>query len=338
MRECCRLWERHGYRMKQIKEDLKNKTFHSVYLLYGEEDYLKRMYRDRLKSAVLGDGDEMNYTYFEGKDIDFPSLREAANTLPFFSDYRIVVVENSKWFKNASQMADYLPEMPDTTVIVFVEKEVDKRNKLYKYVNKNGVAAEMSTMTERELKAWIAVQLQQNQRKMLESTANYFLEQVDNSMTNIKNELDKLIAYTVGREEITKEDIDGICSIQVTGRIFQMMDAVAAGDQTETLRLYHDLLALRESPVSMLYLLTRHFNILLQIKSMGGKYNKTDMAKKAGVPPFAVGKYQSQCRRFSEKKLHKMLDACIDTEYSFKRGNIGDQLGIELLLVSFAAS
>ena len=58
--------------MKQLKEDLKNQTFHPVYLLYGEEDYLKRMYRDRLKKAVLGDGDEMNYSYFEGKDIDFP--------------------------------------------------------------------------------------------------------------------------------------------------------------------------------------------------------------------------------------------------------------------------
>ena len=108
--------------MKQLKEDLKNQTFHPVYLLYGEEDYLKRMYRDRLKKAVLGDGDEMNYSYFEGKDIDFPTLREAANTLPFFSDHRIIIIENSRWFKNASELADYLPAMPDTTVMVFVEK------------------------------------------------------------------------------------------------------------------------------------------------------------------------------------------------------------------------
>ena len=324
--------------MKQLKEDLKNQTFHPVYLLYGEEDYLKRMYRDRLKKAVLGDGDEMNYSYFEGKDIDFPTLREAANTLPFFSDHRIIVVENSRMFKNASEMADYLPQMPDTTVIVFVEKEVDKRNKLYKYVNKNGVAVEMTTMTERELKAWVAVILKQNGRKMLESTASYFLEQVENSMTNVKNELDKLISYTEGREEIVRDDIDAVCSVQVTGRIFQMMDAVASGNQGETLRLYHDLLTLRESPMSMLYLLTRHFNVLLQVKAMSGRYDKSEMAKRAGVPPFAVGKYQSQCHRFSGEKLRRRLDACIETEYQFKRGSIGDQLGVELLLISFAQS
>lgn len=59
----------------------------------------------------------------------------------------------------------------------------------------------------------------------------YFLEQVENSMTNVKNELDKLISYTEGREEIVRDDIDAVCSVQVTGRIFQMMDAVASGNQ-----------------------------------------------------------------------------------------------------------
>lgn len=322
--------------MKQLKEDLKNQKFHPVYLLYGEEDYLKRMYRDRLKKAVLGDGDEMNYSYFEGKDIDFPTLREAADTLPFFNDRRIIIIENSRLFKNASEMADYLPTMPATTVMVFVEKEIDKRNKLYKYVNKNGLAVEMNTMTERELKAWIAVLLKQNGRKIQESTASYLLEQIDNSMTNVKNEIDKLVAYTEGRDVIKPEDIDAVCSIQINGRIFQMMDAVASGDRWGMLHLYHDLLALRENPMSILYLLTRHFNILLQIRDMSGKYDRTEMARKAGVPPFAVGKYQSQCRRFSARKLKAMLEACIETEYQFKRGNIGDQLGLELLLVSFS--
>lgn len=321
--------------MKRLKEDLKNNTLHSVYLLYGEEDYLKRMYRDRLKQAVLGDGDDMNYSFFEGKDIDFASVRETADTMPFFSDRRIVVAQDTHWFKSAGEMADYLPDMPSSTVLVFVEKEVDKRNRLYKYVNSNGLAVEMKPMSDKEMKAWIALILKENGRQIRESTAEYFLEQVAPSMINVRNELEKLISYTEGRSEITREDIDAVCSIQVTGRIFPMMDAVAAGNKAEALRLYQDLLALRESPMSILYLLTRHFHILLQIKSIPGNISRSDMAKMAGVPPFAVAKYQSQCRRFSKTDLKDMLDACIDTEYSFKRGNISDQLGVELLLLSF---
>lgn len=324
--------------MKRIKEDIKNHTFHSVYLFYGEEDYLKRMYRDKLKQAILPDGDEMNYSFYEGKGIDILQLQETADTLPFFSDFRLILVEHSGWFKSANDMTDYLPKMPDTTIMVFVEKELDKRNRLYKYVNKNGLAVEMNALSGKEMRTWLAVQLKNHNKRMREKTGQYFLEQVEQSMVNVLNELEKLISYTQGREEITMADVDAVCSIQVTGRIFQMMDAVAEGNQAQTLSLYHDLLTLRESPMSILYLLGRHFHILLQIKDMVGKTEKAEMAKKIGIPPFAVGKYQSQCRRFSSEKLRSMLDACIDMEYQFKRGNIDDQLGVELLLVSFVAN
>lgn len=321
--------------MKRIKEDIKNHSFRPAYLLYGEEDYLKRLYRDKLKEAVLAGGDEMNYSYYEGKGIDFPQFREMAETLPFFSDYRVVVVENSGWFHSANEVSEYLPQMPETTVLIFVEKELDKRNRLYKYVNKNGLAVEMKPMTGREMKAWIVSLLKESGRQMRESTAEYFLEQVDPAMNSVKNEMEKLIAYTQGRQEITREDIDAVCSVQVTGRIFQMMDAVAGGRQTEALALYHDLLMLRESPMSILYLLTRHFHVLLQMKSMTGRLSSSEMAKKAGVPPFFVGKYQAQSKRFSGERLRMMLEECTETEYQFKRGNMGDQMGVELLLVSF---
>ena len=321
--------------MQRLKEDIKNRNFHSYYLLYGEEDYLKRLYRDSLKAAVLDGGDEMNYSYFEGKDIDISEIKAISETLPFFSDYRIVVVEGSGLFKSAGELSDYLPKMPDTTVIVFVEKEIDKRNKLFKLVNKNGLAVEMSAMSEKDTKKWIAGYLKKSGRKMRENTAAYLLSQVDNSLDSLVNELEKLIAYTADRDEITKEDIDAICSAQVTGHIFQMTDAVASGEKTLALSLYRDLLTLRESHMAILYLLTRHFTILLQIKDAGNRYTKGELAKKAGVPPFAVGKYQAQGSKFTEKKLREMLEKCADTEYRFKRGTLDAQIGVEVLIVSF---
>lgn len=319
--------------MRQIQEDIKNRTFHNIYLLYGEESYLIRQYRDQLKKAVLDGGDEMNYSNFQGNSIDLLEVREIANTLPFFQDYRIIVLEDTKLFKTANDLADYLPSMPESTIMVFTEKEVDKRNKLYKYVLKNGLVAEMSAMNEKDTKMFIAMKLRDQHKKIRESTAEYLLEQVDNSLNALNNELDKLIAYTYGREEITREDIDAICSIQVTGQIFKMLDAVANGKKAEMLQLYHDLLELKESPMSILYLLTRHFNILLQIKTMKSGLSKREMAKKAGIPPFSLAKYQSQCRHFTKEQLREMVTLCVDTEFDFKQGKINDQLGVETLLI-----
>lgn len=88
-----------------------------------------------------------------------------------------------------------------------------------------------------------------------------------------------------GEKQITKEDIDAVCSIQVTGQIFKMLDAVAGGKKAEAIRLYHDLLELKENPMSILYLLTRHFNILLQIKSCK-QSGKGELAKKLAFRHF----------------------------------------------------
>lgn len=323
--------------MHRLKDDIKKRSFHKCYLLYGEEDYLKRLYRDSLKEAVLNGGDEMNYSYFEGKDIDISEIKAISETLPFFSDFRIVVVEGSGLFKSANELSDYLPNMPDTTVLVFVENEADKRNKLYKFVNKNGLVVELTAMSEKDTKKWIAGYLKKADKKMRESTASYLLSQVDNSLDALGNELEKLIAYTAGRSEITKEDINTICSAQVTGHIFQMTDAVALGDKSLALSLYKDLLLIRESPMAILYLLTRHFTILLQMKTAGNRYTKGELAKKVGVPPFAVGKYQAQVDKFTEKRLREMLEKCADTEYRFKRGTLDAQIGVEILIVGFVS-
>lgn len=322
--------------MQRIKEDIKNREYHPIYLLYGEEDYLKRLYRDSLKNSIVAE-DEMNYTYYEGSGVDLQQIRELADTLPFFQDYRLIVLENSGLFKSANDLTDYLPEMPETTILLFVEKEIDKRNRLYKYVSKQGLAVEMKSMSERDMKLWVTGELRGAGKQMRENTIAYLLSLIDNSMIHVRNELDKLIAYVGEREEITREDVDAIASVQITGQIFQMMDAVASGKKEQTMQLYHDLLELRESPMSILYLLSRHFNILLQLKDVQGM-SKGEVAKAVGVPVFAVGRYQSQSGHFSREKLRSMLEQCVETEYLFKRGRLGDQMGVELLLVRFVTS
>lgn len=321
--------------MKQLKEDIKSRSFHNVYLLYGEERYLVRLYRDQLKKAVLDGEDEMNFSSFQGEGTDLAEVRDLAQTLPFLGEYRLLLMEDTRLFKRANEFSELLSDFPDTTIVVFVEKEVDKRNKLYKYVQKNGLTVEFSAMSGADTKRFVALELQKAGRKIRESTGEYLLEQIDNSLVNVQNELEKLIAYSYGREEITREDIDAVCSVQVTGQIFKMLDAVTGGKKQEAIRLYHDLLELKESPASILYLLGRHFHILLQVKQASSGLTKQELAKKLGIPPFSVGKYQMQCRHFSREQLKEMFTACVDTDFAFKQGKIGDQIGVELLLVDF---
>lgn len=324
--------------MKKIKEDIKTGVFSPAYLISGQEAYLKHLYRNKLKAALLGESDEMNFSFFEGKGIDETEVVHIAETMPFFADRRVILIENSGWFKSQNSLAEELKNMPETTFFIFVENEVDKRNRLYKAVREIGYVCEINAMEERDLKLWVASLLKADERKILDSTMNYLLEKVGTDMEKLRTEVEKLIGYTMGREVITPEDIDAVCSEQITGRIFQMIDFIATKNAKKALQLYYDLLVLREKPMSILYLIIRQFNILMQMKQMkaAGLAN-AEMAKKVGIPPFSVNKYLTQAKVFSSQTLLLAVQFGTETEELVKTGRLNEQIAVEIMIVKFAA-
>lgn len=326
--------------VKLLEKDIKEKNFKNVYLLYGEENYLKRSYKNRLKKAILNDeNDTMNYSYFEGKDIDEIKIVDTAETLPFFADNRLIIVENSGFFKESKEkIADYVNNICESTIIVFIENEIDKRNRLYKAVNKNGLVVELGIQKEDALEVWIGKYLNSVGKKMLVSNVRYLLETAGSNMDNLMSELEKLTAYTLGRDEITREDIDAVVVVEVTGKIFLMVESIAKREQQKALALYDDLLKLKEPPLKILFLIARQFNQLLIVKEMTRLHNdKSEIAKKAQAAPFAVPKLQSQCSRFTTEQLKMAIEDCIETETLIKSGKMTDVLGVEMLIIKYSS-
>ena len=110
--------------MQTLNQDIKEKSFKKIYLLYGDEPFLVGSYKKKLREAITG-GDTMNFNYFEGKNPDVKEIISLADTMPFFADRRLILVDGSGFFKSAQEeLAAYLPQMPDTTCLVFAESEV----------------------------------------------------------------------------------------------------------------------------------------------------------------------------------------------------------------------
>lgn len=324
--------------MQKINSDIKSGSFAPVYLLYGEEAFLRRSYKNRLRQAMVGD-DTMNFTYYEGKDFSITELMDIAETLPFFAERRLIIVENSGFFKKESgELADYLDRMPDTTHLLFVEEEVDKRNKLYKRITKLGYAAECKRQTAGELKKWAARGLAGFGKKITESTLELFLTKTGDDMENIHRELEKLIGYVGEREVVEAKDVEAITTTQLSNRIFDMIHAIAAGERRKALALYGDLLALKEPPMRILFLIARQFHGLLQVKELREQgAGKDEIAAKCRLQPFLVGRYMSQASRFTKEQLENYVRLAVETEDAVKKGNLKDNLAVELLLVQFTS-
>ena len=109
--------------MKSILEDIKNQDYKKVYLLYGDEAYLKQQYKHRLLQALVSEEDTMNFSRFEGKGINVREVIDLAETMPFFSDRRVILMENTGFFKTKSEeLAEYMSTLPDYICFLFVEE------------------------------------------------------------------------------------------------------------------------------------------------------------------------------------------------------------------------
>ena len=320
--------------MGQTADDLKNKTFRSVYLLYGEESYLKSLYKKRFISALVAEGDNMNFAVYSGNGTDTKELMELADTMPFLAEKRLIIVEDSGFFKKSNEeLSDYLKKVPEETCLVFIENEVDKRGKMYKAAAKYGCAEEMKTPEEAQLKKWVAGTLQKNGKKIRSSSVDFFIARVGNSMCTLESEMDKLISYTGEREVIEDSDIETICSVHLSNTVFDLVDAVSGGHQKKAMELYGEMLSAKEPAMRILFLIVREFAALLAVKEVSrNTRDKKEIAAAIGKPFFTVPKYQAAAARFTSEKLKKAIEECVEMEESVKTGKITDTLSVELII------
>lgn len=324
--------------MKTIDEDIKTGQLKQVYLLYGEEAYLKKQYKDKLLHALVEDGDTMNFTVFSGKDINPREVIDLAETLPFFADRRVILIEDSGFFKgSAEELSAYLLEPAETVCFLFSESEIDKRGKLYKAAAKAGRAVEFGKQNEAVLTRWITGRIRKEGKQITKDAFSLFLAKTGTDMENIDKELEKLLCYTLERDVIEEADVEAVTTEQISNKIFEMVDLIAGHNLSAALDRYYDLLALKEPPMRILYLITRQFHILLTVKVMSGQgFGNKDIAAKAGCPEWTVRKNSAQARGFSVAQLKQALLDAVSYEEAVKTGRMNDQMAVELFILQYS--
>lgn len=318
--------------MKKLKSDIENGAFEPVYLITGPEAYLRQQAKAAFVRALAG-GDGMNYCYREGREAEISEIIGLAETLPFFAEKRLILLENTGLVKKGGEeLAEYLPDMPDFTVLVLVEEEADKRSKLYKTIDKCGYIAECDRKTEDELKRFALAGFTKAGRRITPGAMDLFLDRCGDDLGHLVTEQEKLIAYTLGRD-IREEDVQAITSVTAQNRVFDMIDAIALGKPREAFLLYEDLVALREPPMRLMYLITQSVNRLLQVKELDRRgLRAEEIARETGLRPFAVKKTLRQAAAFSEERLRLRLEKMAEYDSAVKSGALSDTLAVELIL------
>jgi len=328
--------------MKALKQNLKDKNIATCYLFYGKERYLRELYLQRLKKQVVPpEAEMMNVTVFEGKKIESASIIDMADTFPFLSEKRLVIIKDSGLFQvgrkdETEKMAKYLDTIAESTCILFVETEVDRRNKLFKTVKKLGQVADFSPLTERELLLWITKELKKEKIAIDGSVGSYFLRSIGGEMEYISGELQKLISFKGEGGILTQSDIDAICSKSLETRIFDLVAALGNQKPREALVIYRHLLMMKESPIGILVMMVRQFRLILQCKLLLEQgLPQSAVGEKVGIRDFVVRECVKQSKNFSVAKLKDAMEESLERDVDIKTGKMPGDLAVELLILKY---
>ena len=328
-----------GNLLKMLYQELDEGNFKRAYLIYGEESYLIRQCKDRLKEKLLNGGSDMNFTLYQGKDISVGEVIDQAETMPFLAERRVILLERTGLCKSGGdELAEYIKDIPETTSIIMAEEEMDKRSKLYKAFDKYGKCLELCRMDDRGLAAWVAGRVKKNGMQMTGGAYELFRESVGEDMELMDKELDKLICYCMGRDAILEEDVKAICTRQITSEIFKLTDALVSGNRKAVMQRYYDMVEMQESPMYILTMLTRQFRLMLETKDLlQNDFDKSGVMSKMGMGPYQADIYIRQSRGFSREYLERAFKDCVETDYRIKSGLVDMSMGVELLLVKYSS-
>lgn len=330
--------------MKELKKQIKARDFKKCYLFFGDESYLKTYYEGELKKNIINEGLEMmNLDIFEDKPINIDDIINSASTLPFMSEKRLIIIKNSELFKSgkkadSEKMVSYIEKIPESTCLLFIEAEIDKRSRLYKAVQNYGYAVEFKSPRESELIKWLQNIFNQNGKQLEQSTLQYLLKTVGTDMELLKTESQKLISYKLD-DYITIEDIDNICTKSTEAKIFDMLDAMGNKKPDIALEILSSMFMMKEAPIKILTLIIRQFRLIFQTKFLSlNSYDLSSIATRLNQRPFIIKGILAQSQNYSLETLKQALEDCLETDISIKSGSISGQTGIELLIIKYSVN
>ena len=343
-----KLQDIHAENLHTLKERIKKGEPAGCYFFYGDEEYTKIHYTgELLKNA----GSNLNITSFYGADItlvDFLSACEtnAVESFDMFSldadnstddddgAYRIIKLYSpdlSDFSKNdLDYFYEFLSELPEKVIVIFwyyADAENVTSKDIYKKIEKTALTVNFrrEPVGSSVLISWILRHFVKAKINVERYVAVHLCQTVGNSMTDLKNEIEKLIDYLrfENRDTLEKKDVDLICIKSTSAQIFDISNGALAGDFIKSARALNVLRDKREKPIIILGTISKAVNDLCVIDSYIKKgVSLPAIAEKTKIPDFVIKNdaalLTSRGRDFKGSETFPLACARICLEYDKK--------------------
>ncbi len=347
---------------REMLKQVAGKQYEPVYIFFGNEKFLQEDLLSRLVSSYLGPEASFGLEKLDGREHELEAVVERIGDRGLFASRRLLVVDNplylesprkragkdeqnsadesaveSREQKGLELLSDFLeggqPSVPES-VLVFLSPEPDRRKRLFKLVEKKGMVVECSSLKGEALASWIRARALALGKKIDRAAVEKLLLAGDTSLHYLTRELEKYALYLGDDEEIiTADTVDTLFSGDLQGNVFKLADALSRGKTEQAGKLVELLLSKREPPLLILFMLARHYRLLLKANSLIYEdQSGVNLASALAVPPFAARKIKEQSALYNRRVLEDIMVVLQDEDRRLKTGRIDPGQALQLII------
>jgi DNA polymerase-3 subunit delta len=326
------------------------------YILYGQDDFSLNQAVQEIK-AGLGDREMVatNTTSLEGKHLTLSELRNKCDAIPFLSSHRLVIVDGLLGRYEVKQsrprssrgksrgglaewedLASYIEQMPETTVLVLVDEEVKGSNPLLKKISPLAEVRTFPLLRGKDLKAWIRQRVKAEGGDITPKAVDLLAELIGGDLWAMDGEIQKLLLYSQERP-VSEDDVRQLVSHVQEANIFALVDAVAEGRTELAQRILHRLYDEGVAPPYILVMITRQFRLIAQARDLRKGLSRLQVQDRLGLKSsYSLDKTLSQAQLYDFEGVKRAYDKLLETDLAIKTGKYSDKLALELLVAELS--
>lgn len=302
-----------------------------ILFFYGANSFAARAKLGQLKAQYIAkNGNDFGLDQLDGERIKLQDLVQQLQAVPFLATSRLIIIENlGKNKVVAEEMLERLDDVPESTIVVLYDPDVDKRGRYFKTLSKLPRAAEFKPLAPPQLMRWMEDEAIKLGASIDRQAVQELLNRCGDDQWRLQGEITKLATHN---PIIAKEHVEELVEVSEEQNVFNFLDSVMAGDLRASLGGLERLQAVGQNEMYVLTMLLWQLRQVLLAK-LSGLSNGNELAKKAGLSPYAAGKAIALARKVDEEVLKDMYTACVDCEYGIKTGKATPEELLEGLVI-----
>jgi len=314
----------------QIIQNLKNKVYHPIYLLHGEESYFIDEISDYIEKNVLDEMErEFNLTVLYGRDCTVDAIVSSAKRYPMMANHQVIIVKEAQDVPKIEELADYIEKAVPSTILVLAHKtkKVDSRKIFFKRADKFGVTFEAKKLYDSQVPAWVKEFVAKKGYTIDQKSCSLLVEYLGGDLSKIANELEKLMLNIPEKSDITPEIIEKYIGISKDYNVFELNKALAAKNVLKANQIItHFALNPKENPIQKVIPIVFSFFLkLLLYQTNVQKANPAELKAIVGTP--FLQEFESAARQFPVRKTAQIIGYL--REYDVKSKGVDSTSSVE---------